>query len=149
MAFSINGGSGRSNEPMAAINVTPFVDVVLVLLIIFMITAGVFDFGLEIDVPQTREIAASQMEYPFINITSTGEMYFNTEPVAMDDLTDRILAAQPELMADQDPGVYIRADRTTPWEVIAPIVDRCGRAKIAVNMVTKPLEQKPGPNPEG
>jgi len=147
MAFSINGGSDR-NEPMAAINVTPFVDVVLVLLIIFMITAGVFDFGLEIDVPRTREIAASQLEYPFINITGTGEMYYNTEPVALDDLTDRILADQPDLLEDQDPGVYIRAHKTTPWEVISPIVDRCGRAKIAVNMVTKPLEKNPSPTPE-
>ena len=58
MAFNPQGPSAH-DEPMADINVTPFVDVVLVLLIIFMITAGVFDFGLEIDVPQTREIAAS------------------------------------------------------------------------------------------
>ena len=144
MAFTINGGGDR-NEPMSAINVTPFVDVVLVLLIIFMITAGVFDFGMEIDVPQTREIAASQMEYPFINITGTGELYYNTEPIAMDDLADRILADQPELLDGQEPGVYIRAHRTTPWEVIAPIVDRCGRAKIAVNMVTKPLEKSAAP----
>ena len=142
MAFTINGGSDR-NEPMAQINVTPFVDVVLVLLIIFMITAGVFDFGVEIEVPQTREIAASQMEYPFINITSTGELYYNTEPIAVEDVPERVLADQPELTEDQDPGVYIRADRATPWEVIAPIVDRCGRAKIAVNMVTKPLEHNP------
>jgi biopolymer transport protein ExbD len=144
MAFTINGGSDR-NEPMAAINVTPFVDVVLVLLIIFMITAGVFDFGMEINVPQTREIAASQLEYPFVNITATGEMYYNTEPIAMDDLAERILADQPELLEDQEPGVYIRADRATPWEVIAPIVQRCGRAKIAVNLVTKPLEHNPTP----
>jgi biopolymer transport protein ExbD len=142
MAFTINGGSDR-NEPMATINVTPFVDVVLVLLIIFMITAGVFDFGMEINVPQTREIAASQLEYPFVNITATGEMYYNTEPIAMDDLADRILSDQPDLLEDQEPGVYIRADRATPWEVIAPIVQRCGRAKIAVNMVTKPLEHNP------
>ena len=144
MAFTINGG-GQRDEPMSAINVTPFVDVVLVLLIIFMITAGVFDFGIEIEVPQTREIAASQMEYPFVNITGTGELYYNTEPITPDDLTARILADQPELLEDQDPGVYIRAHRTTPWEVIAPIVDRCGRAKIAVNMVTKPLERNPAP----
>jgi biopolymer transport protein ExbD len=115
------------------------------LLIIFMITAGVFDFGIEIDVPQTREIAASQMEYPFVNITGTGELYYNTEPIMIEDLTGRILEDQPDLLPDQEPGVYIRAHRTTPWEVIAPIVDRCGRAKIAVNMVTKPLERNPTP----
>jgi biopolymer transport protein ExbD len=85
------------------------------------------------------------MDYPFVNITSTGELYYNTEPISVDDLAERILADQPELMEDQDPGVYIRADRATPWEVISPIVDRCGRAKIAVNMVTKPLEHNPAP----
>jgi biopolymer transport protein ExbD len=145
MAFSIGNGGGQ-DRPIAGINVTPFVDVVLVLLIIFMITAGVFDFGVEIEVPQTREVAASQMEYPFVNITGTGELYFNTEPVALADLPTRIMESQPAgLPEGEPPGVYVRAHKTTPWEAISPVVERCGRAKIAVNMVTKPLERNPRP----
>ena len=143
MAFSLNGHGSAHDTPMAEINVTPFVDVVLVLLIIFMITAGVFDFGLEIDVPQTREVAASQQEFPFVNITSDGMVFYNTEPITPTDIAQRVLdEAQADAEAGETPGVYIRADRAVPWEVIAPIVQRCGGAGIDVHMVTKPMERR-------
>jgi biopolymer transport protein ExbD len=129
---------------MAEINVTPFVDVVLVLLIIFMITAGVFDFGIDVEVPKTREVASSQKEFPFVNITKTGEVYYNTEPIAVDDIAPRL---EEDFQGDRDagerPGVYLRADAAVPWEAIAPIVENCGAAGVAVNMVTKPLERNP------
>ena len=146
MGFSTQGPSAH-DEPLAEINVTPFVDVVLVLLIIFMITAGVFDFGLEIDVPQTREVAASQKEYPFVNITGDGMVFYNTEPISPNDIANRILEdfSGPEGDA---PGVYLRAHKTTPWEVISPIVEQCGKQKIAVQMVTKPLENNAVPGAE-
>ncbi len=148
MAFSAhgngsnNGGGSAHDSPMATINVTPFVDVVLVLLIIFMITAGVFDFGLEIDVPQTREVAASQKEFPFVNITSDGLVFYNTEPITVADIPGRVIedvVFDPE--AGERPGVYIRAHKTVPWEVIAPIVEQCGAESIDVHMVTKPMER--------
>lgn len=146
MGFSTQGPSAH-DEPLAEINVTPFVDVVLVLLIIFMITAGVFDFGLEIDVPQTREVAASQKEYPFINITGDGMVFYNTEPIAPNDIAKRILEDYSGPEGDA-PGVYLRAHKTTPWEVISPIVEQCGKQKIAVQMVTKPLENNAIPGAE-
>ena len=136
MAFS--NQSGQPQDSIAEINITPFVDVVLVLLIIFMITAGVVEFGLEIDVPKTREVAASSQDFDFINITSKGELYFNTEPISIYDIVPRVKekgAAQP--------GVYLRAHRTTPWEVIAQVVAQCGAGKVEVNIVTKPLERLP------
>ena len=136
MAFS--NRSGQPQDSIAEINITPFVDVVLVLLIIFMITAGVVEFGLEIDVPKTREVAASSQDFDFINITSKGELYFNTEPISIYDIVPRVKekgAAQP--------GVYLRAHRTTPWEVIAQVVAECGAGKVEVNIVTKPLERLP------
>ncbi len=136
MAFS--NRSGQPQDSIAEINITPFVDVVLVLLIIFMITAGVVEFGLEIDVPKTREVAASSQDFDFINITSKGELYLNTEPISIYDIVPRVKekgAAQP--------GVYLRAHRTTPWEVIAQVVAECGAGKVEVNIVTKPLERLP------
>ncbi len=142
MAFSINGG-GRQNEPMAEINVTPFVDVVLVLLIIFMITAGVFDFGLEVDVPQTREVSTSQKDYPFINITGDGAVFYNTEPVSYRDIPARVIEdAEFNKDKGQRPGIYLRAHKTVPWEIIAPVVEACGAQDIDVAMVTKPLEKR-------
>jgi len=147
MAFSLQNGKSAHDEPMAQINVTPFVDVVLVLLIIFMITAGVFDFGLEVDVPETREVSVSQQDAPFINITSEGQIYYNTEPIAPADIPFRVeedFAKQAGLneTGRRTPAVFVRADRAVPWEAIAPVVQICGDAGLEVSMVTKPLERR-------
>ncbi len=135
MAFKTNNGA---DDQMADINVTPFVDVVLVLLIIFMITAGVVEFGLDIDVPRTREVTSSSKDYDFVNITGSGEVYFNTDPVSIYDIVPRIKEKKSD-----EPTVYVRAHRTTPWEVIAQVVAECGAGGVAVNMITKPLERMP------
>ncbi len=137
MAFKT---SNSDDDLMADINVTPFVDVVLVLLIIFMITAGVVEFGLDIEVPRTREVASSSKDYDFVNITGSGELYFNTDPVSVYDIVPRI----KEKLGDKA-AVYVRAHRTTPWEVIARVVAECGAGGVAVNMITKPLERMPRP----
>ena len=140
MAFSPQRSD--DDEPLAAINVTPFVDVVLVLLIIFMITAGITDFGLEIEVPKTRQVTSSPEDHPFVNITANGEIYYNTDPVTPADVPLRVLEdAGIEEGSGERPGLYLRADEATPWEVIAPVLEAC-QGKIDVNMVTKPLEQQ-------
>ncbi len=128
----------RNNGVISDINVTPFVDVVLVLLIIFMITAGVVEFGLDIDVPRTREVASSSKDLNFVNITGSGEVYLGTEPISIYDIVPRIKEKKGE-----DAAVYVRAHRTTPWEVIAQVVAECGAGGIKVNMITKPLERMP------
>ena len=107
MAFS---NRNRQEESIADINITPFVDVVLVLLIIFMITAGVVEFGLEIDVPRTREVASTSEDYDFVNITSDGQLYLNTEPISIYDIAPRIKERQGE----EGPGVYVRAHKGNP-----------------------------------
>ena len=135
MAFSTRN---KNDGPISDINVTPFVDVVLVLLIIFMITAGVVEFGLDIDVPSTREVASSSKDLDFVNITGTGELYLGTDPVGLYDIVPRIKEKKGD-----DPAVYVRAHRTTPWEVIAQVVAECGAGGLKVNMITKPLERMP------
>ena len=135
MAFSTRN---KNDGPISDINVTPFVDVVLVLLIIFMITAGVVEFGLDIDVPRTREVASSSKDLDFVNITGTGEVYLGTDPVSIYDIVPRIKEKK-----GADPAVYVRAHRTTPWEVIAQVVAECGAGGLKVNMITKPLERMP------
>ena len=135
MAFSTRN---RDEGSISDINVTPFVDVVLVLLIIFMITAGVVEFGLDIDVPRTREVASSSKDLDFVNITGTGELYLGTDPVGLYDIVPRVKEKKSD-----DPAVYVRAHRTTPWEVIAQVVAECGAGGLKVNMITKPLERMP------
>jgi biopolymer transport protein ExbD len=136
MAFSKN--NGRPEDSIAEINITPFVDVVLVLLIIFMITAGVVEFGLNIEVPQTREVAATAKDLDMINITSDGRIFLEDDPISLYDIVPRIKAAQSE-----SPQVYIRAHKSVPWEIIAQVVAECGAAGISPNMITKPMERDP------
>lgn len=125
-------------ESIAEINITPFVDVVLVLLIIFMITAGVVEFGLQIDVPRTNEVASTTKDLDFVNITGDGKLYLNTEPINIYDIVPTVQAKQgPEA------GIYVRAHKATPWEVVAQVVAECGAGDVKVNMVTKPLERSP------
>ncbi|MDE0103764.1 MAG: biopolymer transporter ExbD [Bryobacterales bacterium] len=128
----------QSDDAIAEINVTPFVDVVLVLLIIFMITAGVVEFGLEIDVPRTREVVTTDKDFAYVNITSKGELFFGSDPVSVYDIAELAKAKNPDR-----PGIYLRAHRTTPWEVVAPVIAECGVNRVNVNVVTKPLSRDP------
>jgi biopolymer transport protein ExbD len=136
MAFSKN--NGRPEDSIAEINITPFVDVVLVLLIIFMITAGVVEFGLNIEVPQTREVATTAKDLDTVNITSDGRIFYDDDPISLYDIVPRIKAAQGE-----HPQIYIRAHKTVPWEVVANVLAECGAAGISPNMITKPMERDP------
>jgi biopolymer transport protein ExbD len=131
--------NGQQEDSIAEINVTPFVDVVLVLLIIFMITAGVVEFGLQVDVPKTREVASTAQDLDFVNITADGTMFFNDDPISLYDIVPRVRAKQGE-----QARVYIRADKTVPWEIIAQVFAECGSAGVGVDAITKPLERNPG-----
>lgn len=140
MAFSTNGGSrnrGRwqGSPALSEINVTPFVDVLLVILIIFMLTAHVMEFGIEVDVPQVSTTRDSTRELPVVTITKAGELYLNEKSININDLAGAVVKkfgkAQP---------VYVRADKETTFDPIAQVLAALGEAKIGVNMVTKPEE---------
>jgi biopolymer transport protein ExbD len=142
MAFSTNGGGGgrrgrrfASSYLNAEINIVPLVDVVLVLLIIFMITANVMEFGLDINVPKVRQVKNTAQELPVVNIMKNGETYLNEKPVNFNLLTDRIHQRFHNATA-----VYVRADKETPWDPIAQVVSVLGEAKFDVKMVTEPID---------
>ncbi|MGA8599303.1 MAG: biopolymer transporter ExbD [Bryobacteraceae bacterium] len=146
MAFSFNGGgNGRrgrrfaSYGSMSEINIVPLVDVVLVLLIIFMITANVMEFGLDIKVPEVRMTRETTQELPVINITKSGNLYINRDPVNINQLAATIRGHFHGANA-----AFVRADKDTPWDVVAHVVAALGEAKIECNMVTKPLESNFG-----
>lgn len=144
MALSVNGGNGggyrsrgryQVGGALSEINVTPFVDVLLVVLIIFMLTAHVMEFGIEIDVPQVKTTKDTAKELPVVNITKEGELYLNDKPVNINDL--------PEMVHKRfgaGKAVYVRADKQTPFEPIAQVLAALGEAKLQVNVVTKPEE---------
>lgn len=131
-------GPDPGDDQIAEINVTPFVDVVLVLLIIFMITAGVVEFGLEIDVPRTREVSTTDQQFAYVNINSKGELFYGNEPVNLYDIAALARESNPE-----QPGIYLRAHRSTPWEIVAPVIAECGASEVNVSVVTKPLQREP------
>ncbi len=138
MAISTNGGGYRSSRrrggaALSEINVTPFGDVVLVLLIIFMLTAHVMEFGLEVDVPKVRTVKESAQELPVVTITKEGVIKLNTDDVNINDL-----AATIRRKYSKAKGVYVRADRETIWDPIAQVTAELGTAGFQVNMVTQP-----------
>ncbi len=142
MAFSFgNNGGGRrgsqfrTSSAMSEINVVPLVDVVLVLLIIFMITANVMEFGLDIRVPQVRRVQNTAQDLPVVSITKNGESFLNDKPININLLPQGIRQRFRSATA-----VYVRADKETPWDPIAQIVAELGEAKFEVRMVTAPID---------
>lgn len=120
---------------MSEINVVPLVDVVLVLLIIFMITANVMEFGLDIQVPKVRRVQNTAQDLPVVSITKTGESFLNDKPININLLAQGIHQRFRNATA-----VYVRADKETPWDAIAQIVAELGEARFDVRMVTAPVD---------
>jgi biopolymer transport protein ExbD len=138
MAISFNGGGSGSRRRAAGslseINVTPFVDVVLVLLIIFMLTAHVMEFGLEIDVPKVRATRETAQELPIVNLTKDGLVYLNKDQVNINDLGKVI----HDRFGAKAKGVYVRADKDTVFQPIASVLAQLGAEGFQVNVVTQP-----------
>ncbi len=150
MAFSTNGNSlpGRRRfrglSSLSDINVVPLVDVVLVLLIIFMLTAHVMEFGLEVDVPKVRQVRDSTQELPVITVTRDGRLYLNEAPANINEIAEVVQSRFGEGQA-----VYVRADKGTVWDTLAQVVSTLGEAKIKVNMVTRPVDEADQPAKTG
>ena len=113
----------------------PFIDVVLVLLIIFMLTAHVMEFGLEVEVPKVKQVKSTTEELPVISITRNGELYLNETPVNIN-----ALGASVAERFGESQSVYVRADRLATWDPIAQVISELSEAKMEVRMVTQPEE---------
>ncbi|MSV27998.1 MAG: biopolymer transporter ExbD [Bryobacterales bacterium] len=141
MAFSQSGGGGGGRRrshglpSLSEMNVTPFVDVVLVLLVIFMLTAHVMEFGIEVEVPKVRQVKDTAQELPVVTITRAGKLYLNDKEVNYNELTGQI-----QKRFGTGKGVYLRADKQTVFDPIAQVMSVLGEAKIPVNVVTKPVD---------
>ncbi len=143
MAFSMGGGSGmggrnrfRGFSAMAEINIVPLVDVVMVLLVIFMLTAHVMEFGMEVEVPKVKQDRSTAEELPVITITKNGWLYLNEKEVNINDL-----GAALQQRFGNIKGAYVRADKDAVWNVVAQVVSALGEAKIQPRMLTQPMDQ--------
>ncbi|WP_430413868.1 protein TolR [Parasphingorhabdus sp.] len=139
--MSLDPGSGRrmrGRPPMSEINVTPFVDVMLVLLIIFMITAPLLVTGVPVDLPETRANALDQDQEPVqISIDTAGRIYIDDEELSRNALESRLR----EIAADQSPDdprqIMLRGDKTLDYGLIMGVMGELNRAGLnRVSLVT-------------
>src|ERR1039457_6773369 len=137
MAFSLGGSSNgrrsRGLPTLSEINIVPLVDVVLVLLIIFMLTAHVMEFGLEINVPEVKQVKDTNEELPVISITRNGKLYLNERPININQIASEI----PKRFKNSK-SVYVMADKATVYDPIAQVISTLDEAHLTVKLVTKP-----------
>ena len=135
MAFTTP--KGRTHTSLSEINVTPFVDVVLVLLIIFMVTAPVLESGIEVDLPNTKTVKAIATEKVVVTIDKRQTLYVGNDPVNINLLGPTILG---RLKGAPDAAVFVRADQAVPFGTFAKVVDALKQANLTnINIVTEPL----------
>ena len=110
----------------------PLVDVLLVLLVIFMMTAQMMEYGLEVDVPSVRAQKQTAEVLPVITITRTGETYLNDKPANLNELGALIKKRFPK-----SNEVYVKADGKVTWSPMAQVISELNEAKVKVKLVTK------------
>ena len=137
MAFS---SKGHTQTTLAEINITPLVDVVLVLLLIFMLTAPVLQSGIDVAIPKTRTVNQVTEQRMVVTIDKEQNVFLQDKPVNVNEL--------PKLLksnASGDPAkrvIYLRADERVPFGAFASVMDAVKQAGITnISIVTRPLEK--------
>ena len=129
-------GHGRRRVPMAEINVTPMVDVMLVLLIIFMVTAPLLVAGVPVNLPDSRAAALDQPQKPVqISLDATGKLFVDDHELAMAALPDRLAAIAAQGKGDKAPQIFLRADRTLDYGRVMAVMgelSHAGLTKVAL-----------------
>ena len=141
MAYSAQLGNGRrhTQTALAEINITPLVDVVLVLLLIFMLTAPVLQSGIDVAIPQTRSTSTLTEEHMVVTIDKDQNVFLQDKPINIHDLPAQ-LGVTPK---DSKRVVYVRADEKVPFGAFASVMDAVKQAGITnISIVTQPLEKK-------
>jgi biopolymer transport protein TolR len=138
--MAISNGNGRERGMMAEINVTPLVDVMLVLLIIFMVTAPMLTQGVDVNLPQANAKALrSEEERLVITVDANSRIFVGKQPMKFNQLS-ATLKAIVERRTDRQ--VYFRADRAVPYGFVVKVIAEVRNAGIEkLGMVTEPLER--------
>jgi len=139
MAMSSSSRAG-DRRTMAEINVTPLVDVMLVLLIIFMVTAPMLTQGVDVNLPQaTAKALRSEEERLVITVDANSRIFIGKQPVEF----NRIGGVLQQIVAQRsDRQVYFRADRTVPYGLVVKVIAEVRNSGIEkLGMVTEPLER--------
>ncbi|HEY7165174.1 MAG TPA: protein TolR [Candidatus Binatia bacterium] len=139
MAFDVS--SSRSSTTISQINVTPLVDVMLVLLVIFMVTAPIIQQGVQVNLPQAKAGAVGGTEDPMIvTIAKNGRLYLNDNAISTEELSERLRAIK-KLKPDKE--VYLRADQDVRYGLVMRTIAAIKQAGIErVGMVTRPPSEE-------
>jgi biopolymer transport protein TolR len=136
--MGMSSGGNDDQGMMAEINVTPFVDVMLVLLIIFMVTAPLMTTGMEVELPRTDAptLTMDQDDQLILSITAEGSYYINEHDFTIEELRPKLVAIAK---ANPDQELFLRADGAVPYEKVAQLMALCTQAGISkMGMVTQP-----------
>jgi biopolymer transport protein TolR len=137
MAFTTS--NGRTQTALADINITPLVDVVLVLLIIFMVTAPVLQSGIDVSVPKTRTVKEITEERAVITINKDQRIFLGNEAININEIGSKL---RQKIRDPRQQSIFVRADENIPFGVFATVMDAVKQAGFAnVSIVTQPLEQ--------
>jgi biopolymer transport protein TolR len=137
-------GPRRGRQPMSEINVTPFVDVMLVLLIVFMVTAPLLTVGVPVDLPQTRAKSLGEDREPLaVTIDNGGRIFLQNTPIEADDLV-------PKLMAISNNGynqrIFVRGDKAVDYGKVMQVMGLLNSAGFTrIGLVTDTVKKPPTP----
>jgi biopolymer transport protein TolR len=136
MAFT--APNGRTQTALADINVTPLVDVVLVLLIIFMVTAPVLQSGIEVNVPHTRTVKEITEERLVISIDKSQRVFLGNDPININQIGPTL---KQRIRDPRHQSIYLRSDEDVPFGAFATVMDAIKQAGISnVSIVTQPID---------
>jgi len=135
MAFTTP--KGRTSTSLSEINVTPLVDVMLVLLIIFMVTAPMLQTGIDVQLPETKNIKdVNPEERIVISISHRGEIYYGSKSVNFASIPELL---KQDVKSPKD-SIFLRADKDVKWNYIVSVIDQIRGAGFAeIELVTKPF----------
>lgn len=137
MAFS---SKGHTQTTLAEINITPLVDVVLVLLLIFMLTAPVLQSGIDVAIPKTRTVNQVTEQRMVVTIDKEQNVFLQDKPVNVNQLPSLLKNAGKGDPAKQ--VIYLRADERVPFGAFASVMDAVKQAGITnISIVTRPIEK--------
>jgi biopolymer transport protein TolR len=146
MGMSIGSGGGgrrgRRRAPvMAEINVTPMVDVMLVLLIIFMVSAPLLTVGVPLDLPQTKAKSLDQDQTPLtVSVNLSGQVYLNDAEIPVDELISK-LKAVTEARGGMDERIFVRGDRKVDYGTVMKVMGRLSEAGFRRVALVTEVEQ--------
>jgi biopolymer transport protein ExbD/biopolymer transport protein TolR len=126
---------------LSDINMVPFIDVVLVLLIIFMITAPILQSGIEVDVPKTKTVKELTEVRMVVTIDRGQRVYLNDKPVNIHEIGQKVVSQSRD---PKNQSVYVRCDETVPFGSLATVMDALRQSGITnMSLVTQPISERP------